>query len=283
MAKRPNSFYRDAVNDLRHGIIIDRETGERTGKLATGFEARDGYSLREIDDWTPAEKARVTRLWNLVDELTAKPFQVVRKRKPENIRAVQKFAQHGAYPPELKVAIIKVAYPQEAATVTVDPKTLDVTVTERGVSRRSRDFAEFDIDMARLEADPRGEITAMVKQIPASQMYGIQAGPYEVNRTYTMRGVVTGVINLMNKYSEEQGHKPEDKNSSHWSNWLGGIVAYEYDTVRAASAYLRSEERAHEVVSRYRRAEARRFEKDYGVPKKGRKKKKRQVKKKRRR
>jgi hypothetical protein len=270
LSKRPNSFYRDAVKDLRHGIVIDRETGERTGKLAIGFEARDGFDLRDIDSWTPAEKSKVTRLWNLVDELTAKPFQVVRKRKPENIRAVQEFAQHETYPKELKVAIIKVAYPEEKATVRIDPKTREVSVTERGVTRRSHDFDEY-VDYDALEADPRGTIKGMIDAIPESQMYGIQAGKYEVDQTYTKRGVTTAIINLMAKYSKAEGFNPNDKNSSHWSNWLGGVVAYEYTTIKAATSYLASEERAHEAVSRYRKSEARRFEAKYGVPKKGRK------------
>lgn len=272
MAKRPDSFYRDAVKDLRRGIIIDRETGQRSGKLATGFEARDGYNLREIDDWTPAEKSRVTKLWNLVDDLTAKPFQIVRKRKPENIRAVQEFAQHETYPPELKVAIIKVAYPEEKADVYVDPDTLEVSVTERGVTRRSHDFTKM-VDMDELEDDPREAIKSVVAATPESQMYGIQAGKYEVNRTFTERGVTTAIINLMNEYSEENGYDPDDKNSSHWSNWLGGVVAYEYDTVTEARAYLASEEHAADAVSRYRKADARRFEARHGVPKKGRRKK----------
>jgi hypothetical protein len=272
VAKRPDSFYRDAVKDLRRGIIIDRDTGERTGKLASGFEARDGYNLRDVDTWTPAEKAKVTRLWNLVDELTAKPYQIVRKRKPENIHAVQKFAQHGTYPPELKVAIIKVAYPEEKAEVEVDPDTMVVTVTERGVSRRTHDFADY-VDYDDLENFPRDTIKAMIAAVPESKMYGIQAGQYEVDRTYTERGVTTAVINLMNKYSEGKGHNPNDKNSSHWLNWLGGIVAYEYESVPKMEQYLLSDEHAHDAVSRYRKAEARRFEAKYGRPKKGRKKK----------
>lgn len=260
------------MKDLRQGIIMDRETGERSGKLASGFEARDGYNLRDIDTWTPAEKAKVTKLWNLVDELTAKPFQIVRKRKAENIRAVQEFAQHESFPPELKVAIIKVAYPEEKATVTVDPQTLDVAVTERGVTRRTHDFEKL-VDFTALEDEPRETIKAMVEAAPESQMYGIQAGKYEVDRTYTKRGVTTAIINLMAKYSKKEGYNPKDKNSSHWSNWLKGVVAYEYETVKDASNYLQSEEQAHAAVSRYRKAEARRFERDYGIPKKGRKKK----------
>ena len=77
----------------------------------------------------------------------------------------------------------------------------------------------------------------------------------------------------MNKYSEGQGHDPNNKNSSHWLNWLGGIVAYEYESVPKMEQYLLSDEHAHEAVSRYRKAEARRFEAKYGRPKKGRKKK----------
>ena len=273
LSKRPDKFYRDAVKDLRKGIVLDRETGERTGKLADGFEARDGFDLRDVDDWTPAQKAKVTKLWNLVDKLTAKPFQVVRKRKPENIRAVQEFAQHGKYPPELKVGIIKVAYPEERAQVDVDPDTLEVTVTERGVSRTKGDFEDFDIGADELEEDARGYLDEMFDELPEGRMYGIQAGEYEVNQVYTREGVTRAMIGLMNKYSTEEGYDEDDKNSSHWTNWLGGVVVYDYDRVIDAQEWLDAEAAASDAVSRYRRREADRFEREYGVPKTGRRKK----------
>lgn len=266
--KLSNQHYKDAVKLLRHGYY-DESRERRSGKFADGFEARDGFDLRYVDDWTPAQKAEVTKLYNQVDKLMARPFQVVRSRKPENLRRVQKAAQHITHPKKLKVAFVPVARPGEDADVRLYKPTKKhpkgrVVITERGVKRTPVSFDEVGISTEFLAEDTAGAVAQLVEAQPG-KLYVPMAGEYETKgQAVSPQGLAGALAALMNKYSEEEGHDEDDPNSHHYSNWLHGVAVYNFRTQKEFKAYRNNRTKAARALKLQRRRERYAFRKAHG-------------------
>ena len=264
VAKRPDSFYRDAVKVLRHGWVVDPETGERMGKFADGFEARDGFNLREIEDWTPAMKREVTRYFNMVDDLSSRPFQVHRARSPENIRAAQEYAQHQTFPEKLKVAFIPVARPGEVADVKIDRRTKEVTVTERDVDARIMTWKKAGLEPEDIAEDPRGAIH-QVDDMMEGKLYTILTGEHELKKeAMPPDQVIREIRRLQKKYGTEAGFNERDPNSSHWKNWLFGVKAYDFPRVRDLQSHRGAKASAQETLQAQRRRDREAWRREHG-------------------
>ena len=118
---KTKTFYKHAINVLRHGYV-DTETNKRMGKFADGFDPSDGYDMRKINDWTPAQKAKITRMFKTVDKLTSRPFQVYKSKNKARLKKVQQAAQHDEFPKQLKVAFVPTSGRAERVKVRVTKK-----------------------------------------------------------------------------------------------------------------------------------------------------------------
>jgi len=255
---RNSTFYKHAINVLRHGYI-DPQTKKRQGKFASGFDPSDGYDLRKIHSWTPAQKAKITRLFKIVDKLTARPFQIYRTSNKKNLRRVQEAAQHGIYPKELKVAFV----PSNSLK-----KKVKIRITKRGVkfkqghvTRRVIDFATFGYTPDDVAIDPVGVVNDIVARVPAST-YKIQAGEnVEVGRGKSIRMLgnnwpadrVADVVSRMVNYYSSDTYDASDRGSSYFGNWLFGLVAYNFDKERDFMDYDAAYSRAR-IKAQDRRA-----------------------------
>lgn len=230
------SFYKAAVKVLRHGFE-DPETGRRMGKFAKGFEASEGFDLRKIEDWTPAQKRKVTKMFALIDELTARPFTVYRARDTKRLEQVQKAAQHPYIDKNLKVAFIPVNRKQPVK-VRINKKG-QVTFKQGNVARIPINFSDYGITPADLALDTKQAVKKIVKAVPAKR-YRVQAGEFECNEMYSAGIIGSAFVGdelpeviekLVNKYSSENGYDPEDSNSSWYGNWLFGVIGYQYESL----------------------------------------------------
>lgn len=253
---------------LRHGYY-DSDRERHVGKFAKGFEARDGFNLREIDDWTPAQKAKVTRYFNQVDKLMARPFTIVRSRKPENLKLVQEAAQHQEYLPDIKVAFVPVARPGEPTEVIItrptkaEPKKR-VIIRERGVKREPVTFERAGLGFEDLADDIDGAVATFTEQFPG-KLYVPLAGEYEMKGQATNAGALAGQLAaLMDKYSEEEGHDPDDPNSHYWENWLFGVAVYDFRTQKEFTAFRRERTAASKALQLKRRRDRYAFRKKHG-------------------
>lgn len=250
--------YIEAVKALRHGIE-DPITGVSTGRLADGFEARDGYDLRKFDDWTPAQKAKVTRLYNLVDHLTARPFYVYRGRKPENIRLMQEVAQHEEFPKELKVAFIP--SPAKIKPKIRITKKRHVVIKQGHITRRAVTFSELGITPEQVAQDPKWATQEAIQDV-VGKSFQIKAGKYLIPTVYSRGYLPRKVAMLVEKYGSDN-YDPDDPSSSYFGNWLGGFEAYDWekrkDFDRFRDQQTRSKEALREERERMRRAWRRKY------------------------
>jgi hypothetical protein len=266
--KLSKQHYIDAVKLLRHGFY-DESRERRSGKFADGFEARDGFDLRYVDQWTTAQKAEVTKLYNQVDKLMARPFQVVRSRKPENLRRVQEAAQHITHPKKLKVAFVPVARPGEQAEVKISPPTKAypkgrVVIRERGVTRTPVTFEDVGFDFDDLEENTAGTVRELIAQYPG-KLYVPLAGEYETKGQATSpEGLAAALRKLMNLYGSEAGYDEDDTNSHHYKNWLFGVAVYNFRTLKEFKAYRVERTKKARALKLQRRRDRYAFRKAHG-------------------
>ena len=257
--------YIAAVKALRHGID-DPITGESTGRLATGFDARDGYDLRKFDDWTPAQKARVTRLYNLVDHLAARPFYIYRGRKPENIRLMQEVAQHEQFPKELKVAFIP--SPARIKPKIRITKRRQVVIKQGNITRRSVMFSELGITPEDLALEPKRKTQEAVNQI-LGKTYQIMAGKYLIPTAFSKNALASKVAILVEKYGSDN-YDEDDPSSSHYSNWMLGIQSYDYERRQDFNRFRDRQTRSREALKEERERLRRKWRRQHGRRRKAR-------------
>lgn len=216
--------YIDAVKALRHGIE-DPITGENTGRLADGFDPRDGFDIRKFDEWTPAQKSRITKLYNLVDKLSARPFYIYRGRKPENIRLMQEVAQHEEFPKGLKVAFLP--SPARIKPKIRITKRRQVVIKQGNITRRAISFKEVGITPEQVAMDPKWATKKAAEQL-AGDHFQIRAGKSLIPQIYGRGYLPRKVAMLVERYGADN-YDPEDPSSSFFGNWLEGFEAYDYE------------------------------------------------------
>ncbi len=216
--------YIDAVKALRHGIE-DPITGENTGRLADGFDATDGYDIRKFHDWTPAQKARVTKLYNLVDNLSSRPFYIYRGRKPENIRLMQEVSQHEQFPKELKVAFIP--SPARIKPKIRITKKRVVVIKQGNITRRAIAFSELGITPEQVALDPKWATKKAAEQV-VGEHFQIKAGKYLIPQIYGRSYLPRKVAMLVERYGSDR-YNEDDPNSSYFGNWLTGFESYDWE------------------------------------------------------
>jgi hypothetical protein len=299
---KSEAYYRQAVKVLRHGFIDEATersinvgrglsnaeavrrarakgfpvggeytyrpgTGElkafkRMGKFANGFEADEGFDLREIDKWSPSQKSKVTKLYKLVDHLTARPYHIYRGRKPKNLRLVQEAAQHEQFPKNLVVAFLPVSNTKVTPKIKISKKGI-VTVIEGKVRKRSINFKDHGITPKDLEDDAEGIMKELDRRIKGKR-YVIQAGKYEiVNEVLHPSALPSRIRRYIEKYNATD-YDATNPNSSFYGNWLLGVNAYDFDTRPDFKAYRAEKRREKAALKRKRKIAKERFRKKYG-------------------
>jgi hypothetical protein len=218
--RRSNQFYKHAINIIRHGFF-DSDLEKKSGKLADGFNAKDGFDLRYIKDWSPAQKAKVTKMFAAIDELTSRPFKVVKPRRKDHLERLQKTSQHERKIKGLKVAFVPVADPSDK---------IKITYTKTAVKIKERNVGKWNIelDKKKLLIDPETEINKKIAANSA-RVYNVMAGKFFIPKPLFSAAEVTAeVIKRQEKYNADD-YDENDPNSSYWGNWLGGLIAYDYE------------------------------------------------------
>ena len=250
-----------AIRDLKsEGYAIGKEiqynevTGavtdtRRTGKIARGFEARDGFSLRDIDKLTPAEKAHITRTFKAVQKLSAQPYQEYRGRKPENLARVQE-ASHGDLktPAELVVAFVPVARPEERAEIKVLKDRIEVI--ERDVSRTPTRWGDV-INPETGEAyttkdvadDPIAAVRALAAFSGADRFQFMASKSPMFGRTFTAKGLEKEIISLQKQYPN-------------WAAFIIGIQAFTAPTAKDLRDYRNTKDDAKRAQKKERQRAA---------------------------
>lgn len=204
----------------------------RTGNIASGFDARSGYDLRDIDEWTPQQKAKLTRTFNIVKSLSERPYQTYRPRKRENLELVQDAAHGIPTPPEINIAFVPVAHPGERADIeiikreqikkrrgkeVIEQKPM-VVIHDRDVAKIPVRWSDVNVTKKQFQKDP---VKATQKLIDEMAKLGINtftpmAGVHDFPRSFNAKGLIEEIKNILAQYSKKQ-----------WSQFLLGIHAFE--------------------------------------------------------
>ena len=215
-SERTRDFYKSAVKMLR--------------SVAEGFDSDAGYSLRDIDEWTPAQKSKVTRYFHEVNALTARPYIIKRFRNEKHLKAAQRFSQHDKGFSQFKVAFVP--------TTTNKPVKIRFTKRESMVTEGPYfEKIEIEFDQKRLARDPNKEIqraiTAELGEKPKNYRFIVQAGKYLMRQVATDVGAVQLQVRaLMNRYDgKKQLGRGRAWNPKHhkYSQWLHGVTAYHFE------------------------------------------------------
>ncbi len=230
----------------------------RSGKIATGFTAREGFNLHDVENWTPQQKQKLTRVYNQVKQLTERPYYVYRGRKPENIDRVQEATSPHGYPKEVRIAFVPVARPGErpeikfttTEVVIEDEPTLIETVEifEREVGRKPIYWADVGVTQKMLREHPREAVEKMHAAIGA-QEYSPMSGAHQQPESYSVNALVREIRDLQFGYKEK------------WPKFLLGVQAYTFTRQRDLATYRTSREKAKTAQRKVREKDKRAFRK----------------------
>ena len=231
--KKTTGFYKSAVRLIR--------------KYAHGFDAGDGYDLRKADHFTPAQKAQISRYFDAIDKLTARPYQVYRPRNRKHLEQLQRAGQHIDHLPKLDVAFIP-GTPNQRAKIEYDRKGNVKLRMPGGVTKEL-----VYIDPNDLIYDTDNAIQEAVESVPHARRFKIMCGEYE-NKigTFSGSGVQEQVKRLMGRYDSDR-FDPDDSNSHYFGNWLQGIIAYSYEENDDFQDFMREMNRAKEEMRNERK------------------------------
>lgn len=237
--KRSNLEYSLMLKTLRSMPYEDLDGTIKKIKITTGFEAKDGYDLRNVNNWSSAMKAKVTKYFKAVDELTSRPFYPFKPRKEEHLKTAQKFSQHEKHLPNLKVAFVPTG--GEAEPIIKFNKKGEMRVRIGGTVRMPVFISNQDL-MFNMEDAVRGA----VKHLPFAELFTVQAGKWEISNPMDLESVIEDIEQRQIKYS--------DITSNHyWGNWLHGVIAYSFDTDEDISYYFGEFDRKRRELKRKRK------------------------------
>lgn len=233
MAKRSNEFYRLALlggTDKKTGEILSyglRET-------AHGFASSDGFNLRDIGSWSPSQRAKVTKYWHELQNLTAQPRFLFKTRDKAKLEQAQRAVQSEAFY-AWKVAFIPHA-PGKTPTGKVSKAKPKITFTKDGIRIRERKYTKafIPLNARQLAADPAKTIRAAIKaNAPKAQRFSVMALKNEISGVEDKNRIVARVRYYMMKYDGAtpltSGRHVGGAPKSHaWQGWLTGLMGYEF-------------------------------------------------------
>jgi hypothetical protein len=201
--------------------------------LVRGFEAAEGYDLRNIASWTGAQKRRVQHFYKSVKALEAQPRMVVRPRDPEHLKALQR-AFHGEHASKhFKAALVNYTPPKHpSGTKSLRPKINykkgAVEIVQKGYVRRMIIF-----DPMALAKNPRREVQRVLDETPNARLFFVQMGEYQSLAPKEGDTVIADqILRLLNKYDgitrvrgKGSDWRPEDHDAR---DWIKGIISYEF-------------------------------------------------------
>ena len=251
--------YRTVKEEGREWIVVTDV--KRTGSIVSGYDAAAGYDLSDIENWTPQQKAALTRDYRKVRQLSGKPFQIYRPRKRENLETVQRLSHGNIKTPEgMKVAFVEVARPAEKADIKIKHRTVTkkvkgkptkvrqpyVEITERQVVRTPTKWADIGLTKKAILKDPREAVRKMIKHIGGKQ-FSFMAGASTMAGAFTAEDAERELIELIGTYKDD------------WHLFVVGMQAYSMPRARDLGTYKRSRRISRDRQKAQRRRDRKRF------------------------
>ena len=192
--------------------------------------------MRSVSSWTPAQKARVTKYWHELQNLTAQPRYIYHTRSPSKLKQAQQVVQS------------EPGYKWKVAFIPHTPKILSsgkpskakpkIEFTAEGVRIREPGYRRSFVPLnpMKLAIDPQKEIKrAIKKNAPRAKHFVIQAGVNQMAGVSDKSNIIKDVIKLMNRYDgikplpNSSGNAGDAPKTHKWDRWLTGVIAYHFD------------------------------------------------------
>lgn len=233
-----------ATKQERESAIERFNLNERVKKLrpyfGDTFKPSEGYDLRYMDEWTPAQKAKVTEYYRVMAPRLAGDYVVKRYRRKDHLRSAINEAHQE-----------KVLKGQKAVLFSVDPgEELDVRFSRTGkalVSRNNVDQETLLFNKRAFLEDPQAEIDRVLSETNAN-VFRIVTGENESLRTFTRSDLAVYIFKLIQDYGEDN----VEYEWEFFENWLNGIVAY-HGTVAKVRPKLQRQIEKHKKEASERR------------------------------
>lgn len=183
------------------------------------FKASEGFNLHDVENWTPAQKRKVTRYYReLAPIIASGNFQVKRYRKPERLNAAIEASLQEQKLPGQKVAVFSVD-PGERVELEWKAREREPIVKRGGIEEQKLMF-----DKNAFLADWKSEVERVLSQTDAN-VFKVVTGRFRTTETFTREAVIDRILAFMVSYPEEmkQSKGFEDK---WYGEWLNGIIAY---------------------------------------------------------
>lgn len=201
--------------------------------LVTGFEASDGYDLRNVSEWTPAMKRRVRDYYHRVEKLGAQAKEPRFFKSEKKTRQVQQ-AFHGEVPSKnFKAAFVPTLKPR-VSLPGAKVKKPKVTVTKTGVNVQTnlynRQFVAFDPKA--LARDPRKEIARAAAAMPKAKLFYAQVSENQSITGMSLGILTSQILQWISQYDGKKalprssGNYGDSPKSHHWRRWLAGMVGF---------------------------------------------------------
>ncbi|MFW9874965.1 MAG: hypothetical protein ACFFG0_17805, partial [Candidatus Thorarchaeota archaeon] len=184
------NFYREAVKQLRQWPVPQKDGTIKNKNLVDGFFPKDGYDLRDIQNWTPSQKGKIKKYFKHISELTSRPNYIYKPRYKSHLRKAQEFSQQEKGFPNIKVAII----PTDGVSI---PKITFTKEQQIKVKIGGMKIHNIGIDFRALLEDPESAVIGAINdKAPFANLFKIQAGVHEVHslgfqdRKYIVESIV---------------------------------------------------------------------------------------------
>lgn len=263
--KRTREFYLRALRGTQDKDGEMLSPGLRD--VASGFDAKHGYRLADFDEWTPAQKAKITKYHNELQRMTAQPWTIHHERsstKREKMNEV--LGYDTGY--KFKVVILPYVKKVDKRGREVKPK---VSLTKQGAVRVGNKWynkVSVQLNQVALARNSKAEVARVLEAVPDAQRFTILTNPHnEMPGLYDRSLIADRVRQLMLKYD---GIKPLPRGSGNagdspkhhkWTLWMHGLVGYEFPNLRGKTiaGAVTDFDAAKRELQRRRRAERKRL------------------------
>jgi len=251
------------------------------GLFGDQFKASDGYDLRSINSWTPAQKAKVTKYFRVMAPHITGDFVVKRYRRQDSLdAALDASLQEQDVKLKGQTAVAFSVDPGDKLAVKINRSTKTVTtsrinkktgemiftdkrvlVTTANVIKNGLGFSKLIFDKQAFLEDPDAEIDRVLDESTAN-IFRVLVGGQQQNKALTRNMVKDEIFNLIRDYSPRNIERDQDQRP--FDEWLNGLVAYDGTQKRTLSGverYIRKHER---VVAKREIARLNKLSKDHG-------------------
>jgi hypothetical protein len=234
--KTDKQNFNDFVNSLSY-----REKLLTVRPFFQQFSAKNGFNLRDAEQFTRAQKQQITKHFKAVLPYLGQPFTLAKVTSPEKASAAWR-SIHGIEPP---FDTRTVPIPESPASKPVleyhydenEPDDLRARVRMSGITAENFYFADYGLTNRAL-AKSLGGLDDLLSGIDPDDKnrYAILCGNHTFNN-YSSRkkgksagtdnvvflGDRTGVLNKIRALQNSYNNK---KANNYWGNWLHGVKAY---------------------------------------------------------